>query len=118
MRGNPCAPPAPAPAEPLGQAKHEVKSELLGPHRALRVVLEAPRGTARPGRGAPGALLERDKEPQHERVTSGALKGLEPVRLREVGRGAHTGHAVPPALPEHSGRGHRTRPALSWGGLQ
>src|SRR6266851_1783767 len=46
------------------------------------------------------------------------VEGLQAVGLREVGRGAHTGHAVPPALPEHGGRGHRTRPALPWGGLQ
>src|SRR5262249_29259389 len=74
--------------EPLGQAEHEVESQLVGADRALGVVVEAPRRAAAPRGWAPRALLQGEEQAEDEPVTGGALEWREAVRLRKVGRGA------------------------------
>jgi len=82
-------------AEPLGEAEHEVESQLLGADGAFGVVLEVPRRPARQRRRAPRALLERDEQPQHQRLPPGALQRRETIGAREIGRSAHAWHRRP-----------------------
>src|SRR5262249_43193448 len=66
--------------------------ELLRAHRALGVVGEAPRRAPPPRRWAPGALLEREEQTEHQRVPARALERRQAVVEGEIGRRADPDH--------------------------
>ena len=69
-------------AHPLRQGEDEIEAKFVGLDGAFGIVVKVPRGLARRLRGAPGALLVRQKKPQHQGLPAGPLEGRRVSRAQ------------------------------------
>ncbi len=68
--------------QPLRQRKHQIESQVFRLQHQVLVVIKAPVGAARQGRGTPAARLDRQKQAQQ----NGLRKGLRQGAVRKIQR--------------------------------